>query len=185
MRAMMASALTLGFAALLANTAAISQTSVICPAAGATVNRYEQNQGCMPKIQPGGGNANYPPELRHQDIELVLAAKQVNALNALIAEVQQLRKEVANNTAKLEDARKAYNLASAKAAADQSAWRVNALESVLADIRRTPATLASNSELRKALVPAVAADLVADRAFLDAVHAFASSRQQQDNSARP
>jgi hypothetical protein len=179
-----ASALLLGSAALLAQGPAIGQMSVICQAAGASENNYDQNQGCMPKPKPFG-NANYIPEQRHQDIALVLAAKQVNALNTLIAEVQQLRKEVATNTTKLEDARQAYNLAGAKAAADQAAWRVDALESVLADIRRTPAALASNSELRRALVPAVAADLVADKAFLNAVHGAGSAQQSQANTTQP
>lgn len=172
------SALLLGCAALLASGPAISQTSLICPAAGAS-GGYSPNLGCM-KAQT---SHIVPPDIdqRHQDVQLVLAAKQVNALNALIAEVQQLRKEIATNTAKLEDARKAYDLASAKAVA----WRADALESVLTDIRSVPAALAGNSELRRALVPAVGADLVADKAFLDAVHGAGGAQPAQSNKTQP
>lgn len=171
-------ALLLGCAALLANGPAISQTSLICPTAGASGD-YRSEQGCFKKHT----SHIVPAEIdqRPQDIQLVLAAKQVNALNALIAEVQQLRKELATNTAKLEDARKAYDLANAKAVT----WKKDALESVLADIRSMPAALAGNSELRRALVPAVASDLVADKAFLDAVHGAGGVPQAQSNKTHP
>lgn len=131
---------------------------------------FQFGSGCVYSDRtPFGGESTFHVAIA--DLSMLLLAKQLTAQEVLLQQVQSLRKELAANTAKLEETKKAYDAANAKA----SAWRDDSLKTLVEEVKAAPSELAANPILQEALLPVVAAKLLADPAFVDAVRGTGDS----------
>lgn len=175
-RSLIALALACGSGVAQAQADAVNTLgNAACGLAGLQNYQYSLFHGCQsppafPGRQPGGVTVN-PAEL-----SMLLAARQLQVQQALLVEVQQLRRDLNANTVKLEETRKAFGDASATVQKAQEQWRDTALATLVDDVKKVPTVLAANALLHEALLPLVRTRLLDDPLFLQAVQDAARSR---------
>ncbi|MCM8565445.1 hypothetical protein [Thauera linaloolentis] len=133
---------------------------------------FDARRGCITRRDGLWNTSASDDEFLPVDaVSATLLGKQLTTQNALLQQIRELRQELAANTAKLEETRKAYDAANAKA----SAWRDDSLKTLVEEVKAAPSELAANPILQEALLPVVAAKLLADPAFIDAVRGTSDS----------
>lgn len=138
-------------------------------AVGGTFSSISGTPGCV--VQPNFGFPNAQPSFsaRDQELNLMLSARVASELRALIGEIQGLRKEMYDYKVALTQAKAGFEQAAKDAASNQETWRKTALEQTLKDVEKIPARLATDNNLRQALLATLKEELPREPTFIQAV----------------